>query len=235
MTGLAETTRWVADRLVEETGVPKRSEPRRDLLGQLVRTILSQNTTDVNSRRAFEALAERFSDGRDGIDWTAVAGADRVVLERTIRIAGLAGQKATWIRGALAWARERHGAYTLGDICEADPDDALDRLTEIKGVGVKTAAILLCFSCGADLFAVDTHVNRVCRRLGLVDASASAEKTFREMRDRVPEGRAYELHRNMVRFGRERCRARKPRCPDCPLRSRCRYFREEAAPNEGSE
>jgi endonuclease-3 len=226
MTDLAEKTRWVADRLEREMGVPERPGPPGDLLAQLVRTILSQNTADVNSGRAFQHLVERFSDADGTVDWAAVASANRPTLERTIRVAGLAGQKAEWIHGLLAWAWERNGAHTLADVCEIDPDGAVERLTEVRGVGVKTAAVLLCFSCGADIFPVDTHVNRVCRRLGLVPPRASAEKTFREMRDKVPKGRADSLHRNMVRFGRTRCRARNPRCADCPLRSRCRYFRE---------
>ncbi|MFP4307240.1 MAG: endonuclease III domain-containing protein [Desulfococcaceae bacterium] len=234
MSDPAKKTRWAADRLAEAMGVPERKGRKRDPLGQLVRTILSQNTTDRNSERAFVNFKDRFQDENGGWDWAAVAQMDRDGLEDLVRSAGLAGQKAKWIQALLAWTQDRYGAWVLDDICEEAPETALDRLTEIPGVGVKTAAILLCFTCEADIFPVDTHVHRICNRLGLAKAS-SAEKTFRLMRDRVPEGRAYELHRNMVRFGRERCRARNPKCADCPLQSRCRYRREEIAPENSTD
>jgi endonuclease-3 len=227
----AVKTRWVAGRLSETMGVPERGDRKRDPLAQLVRTILSQNTTDRNSERAFANFAERFSDENGRWDWTAAAGMDPNPLEEVIRVAGLAGQKAQWIQAALEWARNRYGVYTLDEICEEKPENGLDLLTEIPGVGVKTAAILLCFTCGADVFPVDTHVHRLCNRLGLAEAS-SAEKTFRLMRDRVPAGRAFELHQNMVRFGRERCKARSPQCTGCPLQSRCNYHREMAGPEK---
>ena len=234
MTGPAEKTRWAADRLAETMGVPKRADKQRDPLAQLVRTILSQNTTDRNSERAFANFNDRFQEENGGWDWAAVAQMDRESLENVIRVAGLAGQKAKWIQALLDWTLDRYGEHALDDICDEESETALDRLTEIPGVGVKTAAILLCFTCGADIFPVDTHVHRVCNRLGLAEAS-SAEKTFRLMRDRVPEGRAYELHRNMVRFGRERCRARNPKCADCPLQSGCRYYREEIASENSTD
>lgn len=234
MTDPVKQTRWAADRLGEAMGVPERRGRKRDPLGQLVQTILSQNTADRNSERAFANFKDRFQDENGGWVWSAVAKMDRDGLEDIIRVAGLAGQKAKWIQALLGWTLERYGEFILDDICEEEPETALERLTEIPGVGVKTAAILLCFTCGADIFPVDTHVHRVCNRLGLAEAS-SAEKTFQLMRDRVPEGRAYELHRNMVRFGRERCRARNPKCADCPLQSGCRYYREEIAPENSND
>jgi endonuclease-3 len=90
---------------------------------------------------------------------------------------------------------------------------------------VKTIAVMLLFACGRDCFAVDTHVHRIVRRLGLVPQKATAEKTFELMRPLVPEGKALSFHVNLLRLGRTRCRPREPQCPDCPLRRLCHYAR----------
>ncbi|NLP10632.1 endonuclease III, partial [bacterium] len=90
-----------------------------------------------------------------------------------------------------------------------------------KGIGVKTISVTLMFACGHDVFPVDTHVHRLCGRLGLVPAEASAEKTFTLMAPRIPNGKGYSFHVNMIRLGREICQARKPACPQCPLKKKC--------------
>ena len=102
-------------------------------------------------------------------------------------------------------------------------DDAKAWLTQIKGIGPKTAAIILLFSLGMPDFPVDTHVHRVTRRLGLVPEAADAVKTFRMMAPLVPDGKSYSLHMNLIRLGRTVCTARSPKCLHCPLYAHCRW------------
>jgi len=96
-------------------------------------------------------------------------------------------------------------------------------LLPLKGVGVKTVAVMLLFACGRDCFAVDTHVHRIVRRLGLVPEAVNAVKTFRLMKPLVPKGKALSLHVNLLKLGRTLCRPTAPRCRECPLRRMCDY------------
>jgi endonuclease-3 len=225
---LSETARKTRkiDQILEEVyGRAGPADDHTDPLVSLVRTILSQNTSDQNAGRAFAALEKRFpaASPKGGIDWEAVASAPTEAVADAIRSGGLANQKSERIQGILDWIRSEYGDYTLWPVCRMAPEAALALLTRQKGIGVKTAAVVLAFSCGMDLFPVDTHVHRVCRRLGLVGEKASAEKTFQIMQDRVDEGRSFALHIHMIRLGREVCRPRNPRCRECPLNGVCDY------------
>ncbi len=183
----------------------------------LVATMLSQNTSDRNSNRAYRELRRRFP------GWQSVANAGLPALRAAIRVGGMANQKAPRIRGALRIIREQYGRYSLAALRRMPDEEAIDRLTALEGVGVKTAACVLLFSLGRDVFPVDTHVHRVCHRLGLVPPCPTPEKTFAAMRDLVPPGKAYSLHTNMIRFGRRICRSASPRCDRCPLFHECVY------------
>ena len=216
------------DGLLEQAfGEPKPAAAHADTMESLVLTILSQSTTDLNSERAFQCLKRDFSDRNGGVDWQKVAAAPVEKLAGTIRSGGLANQKSERIQRILAWIKEEFGGYDIDSICERDPLETIRLFTKQKGVGVKTIAVVLSFSCGADIFPVDVHVHRVCRRIGLVDKKDSAEKTFWKMRDLAPRGKAFSLHMNMIRLGRTVCRPKNPACPDCPANARCDYFRAE--------
>jgi endonuclease-3 len=102
-----------------------------------------------------------------------------------------------------------------------DPQDAVDTFTQLKGVGLKTMSVVLMFTCGVDIFPVDTHVHRICRRLALVPDKANAEKTHHLMQPQVPDGKSYSLHMNFLHLGRTICKAQKPRCEECPLVDLC--------------
>ncbi|GBC59555.1 hypothetical protein DENIS_0494 [Desulfonema ishimotonii] len=224
MSDLAGKTERINDILEAFMGIPEEKCQGRDLLEQLIITILSQNTTDVNCFRAFETLAKRFR-GEDGaVDWQGVADAPQADVADAIRVGGLGNQKSERIRNILQWVRREYGTYTIDPVCQMPPHDAIQRFTALKGIGVKTISIVLCFCCGTDIFPVDTHVNRICHRLGLVDEKASAEKTFWHMQDLVPPGNSFSLHLNMVRFGRRVCRARYPECGACPLTRECVWY-----------
>ncbi|MFS8799988.1 endonuclease III domain-containing protein [Synechococcus sp. R60.3] len=205
-------------RLEQCFGIPQQApnglSPHPDLLDELVGTILSQNTTDTNSSRAFRALKAAFP------SWEAVLAADPADLAQVIRSGGLAHLKAVRIQEILAAIQERQGSLSLDFLRELDDAGALDFLLSLKGVGLKTATCVLLFGLGRDLCPVDTHVHRVANRLGLVRAK-HPDDTFAQLSPQIPRGKAYSLHVNFVRLGKRICKARMPECGRCPLRPTC--------------
>ena len=195
----------------------------RDPVATLVNTILSQNTNDVNRDSAFSRLRERFA------TWEAVRDAPAEELVEAIRPAGLAPTKAPRIQGALRRISDREGEITLDFLRERSAEEARAWLTELPGVGPKTAAIVLCFALGRPAFPVDTHVHRVCGRLGLLLKGTSREKAHDVLEEIVPEAIYYPLHLNLIAHGRAICHARKPACERCVLRDDCGYFEAAAS------
>ena len=193
---------------------------RQNPLDNLIATILSQNTSDLNSGRAYDSLRKRFP------NWEDVLAANVKEVADAIRSGGLAHSKSRSIKETLAWIKKTYGRLNIDFICKMKPEEAYETFCQIKGVGVKTVSIVLAFACGVDVFPVDTHVNRVCDRLGLVPSGSSPEKTFRTMQGLVPEGRGISLHANMISFGRKVCHSRKPKCHECLLIRHCRYYKE---------
>jgi endonuclease-3 len=174
---------------------------------QLLRTILSQNVADENTRRAAEALFDTYE------DFAAIERADPAELAEVIRVAGLANQKAARIQRALAAVREETGgAYSLAFLDAMRAEDAKAWLTDIKGVGPKTASVVLNFHFGKPTMAVDTHVERVSKRFGLVPEGASNERAHEVLNELVPDELTYSLHVLLIRHGRTYCAARNPDC-----------------------
>jgi len=200
--------------LRKEYGAPKVT-PARTLLDALVETILSQNTTDTNSSRAFRALRRCFP------CWNDVLAAPTAEIVAAIRSAGLANTKAPRIRTILARLQEEHGRLSLKYLGDMSDTAATDYLLSLPGVGPKTAACTLLFGMGRDVFPVDTHIHRLCRRLGIISKFASAERTQEEMAALVPKGRALSLHVNLIRHGRQVCKAQRPQCGGCVLVEMC--------------
>ena len=190
---------------------------------ELVCTILSQNTNDVNRDVAFTQLQERFAEG----GWAAVRDADPADVVEAIRPAGLANQKGPRIQNALREISRRQGDINLDFLKELPLDEARKWLTNLPGVGPKTAAIVLLFAFGRPDFPVDTHVHRLSTRLGLIPKGMSAERAHIALAELVPPEHYYTLHLNLIRHGRAVCKARKPLCAQCPLRPQCRYYQEE--------
>jgi len=184
---------------------------------ELVSTILSQSTTDGNRDRAFERLKARFG------SWEAVRDGDVAAIEDAIRVAGLARQKAPRIKAALQFITDRQGALTLDFLRQMPVEEARAWLMQMKGVGIKTASIILLFSLGMPAFPVDTHVHRTTRRLGLIPPNTNAEKAHYLLEAALPPETYLDAHLNLIRLGREICRARTPDCPRCPLRTMCVY------------
>lgn len=189
-----------------------------DPVDELVCTILSQNTTDVARDRAYNSLRDAFP------DWYSVRDAPAEQIENLIRVCGLANQKAPRIKGALAALSEHTGGeLSLEFLREMQVEDARAWLTEIKGVGVKTASIVLLFALGMPAMPVDTHVHRTARRLGLIPDSTSVERAHHLLEAVVPQDLYLPLHKELVWHGRATCRARRPRCADCTLQDLCSW------------
>ncbi len=209
----------VHNRLLEFYGQPTWRNPLPPL-DELVSTILSQSTTDTNRDRAFTALRERFP------TWEAVRDAEPSAVIDAIRTAGLANQKGPRIQAALRQITEQRGELNLHFLADLPPEQAAAWLTQFKGVGPKTAAIVLLFSLGLPAFPVDTHVQRVTGRLGLRPEKMTAEKAHPHLASLFPPEAYYAAHLNLIRLGRQICPARKPNCPECPLQDLCDYYAE---------
>ena len=216
---LPDKTRRIMEALEAVQGVP---EPRRPEppLDALIHTILSQNTNDRNSGRAYESLRIRFP------RWEDVLHANPTQIADAIRVGGLAAQKSVRIRDLLAWVQERYGELNLDVVCDMEIEEVFDTLCARPGIGPKTVSVMLLFACGKDVFPVDTHIHRVTRRLGLIPSNCSADKAHILMAELVPPGKSYSFHLNLIRFGREICHARTPECDRCPLSEYCPYGAE---------
>ena len=192
-------------------------EPPRaaDPLDELILTVLSQHTSDLNAERAFGALRAAFSTWQQVVDSPSTAVAD------VIRSGGLANTKAPRIQAILREVREREGAYSLDRLRQLSDADARDYLTSLPGIGPKTAAVVLSFALGRDAMPVDTHVHRVTKRLGIIPSKASAERADRLLHDLIPDGLRTPLHVAFIRLGRQICKAPTPRCAACPLKDLC--------------
>lgn len=210
-----EKIREIYDWLLDEYGEP--GEPFEiSGVDYVIQTILSQNTNDVNRDKGYRNLVDKY-----GHDYEAMENADLDELTDTIRIAGLGPTKAERIQGALEIIREKTGGeYSIEFLEDKGVDEAKEWLTEIQGIGPKTAAVILCFYFRMPVFPVDTHVHRLCRRYGLVPEDASRKKTHEIMEEKVPDEIKYPFHRLLIEHGRAECTAIKDDCK-CEL---CKRF-----------
>jgi endonuclease-3 len=207
----------VTAALEQKFGIPRR-DSILDPLSNLILTVLSQSTNDKNRDQAYRRLTERFP------GWDQVMKTDVREIEDAIRPGGLAKQKSENIQNILRWIQQEYGSLNLDSLCDENPDATIEKFCQLKGIGIKTISVVLMFSCGVDIFPVDTHVHRICRRLGFVPDKATAEKTFWLMRSLVPTGKSFSLHMNFLKLGRTICLARKPRCEECPISKHCDFF-----------
>ncbi|KXK57800.1 MAG: endonuclease III [Chlorobi bacterium] len=219
-----QQTAVIARRLKAFIGKPYLFHPV-SVVETLVATILSQNTSDRNSERAYRQLRVTWE------SWDQLAQADQGELAAAIRVGGLAEQKSRTILNALRALRQRHGnldSITFSDtFADLDDDAVLAELTSIPGVGLKTASCVLMFALGRDVCAVDTHVHRVANRLGIVHAR-TADATFHALRPLLPKNAAVQFHVDLIRFGRWVCKAQRPHCFHCPLYQLCQWPEREA-------
>jgi len=204
----------IADGLEEYLGRPVLTGRRAKPLDTLIATLLSQNTNDRNSHQAWLNLRKHYP------MWEKVAKAPTRDIAKTIEVGGLKNQKARRIKKILEVVRRDAGGFDLGFFKRRTNEEVIDYLTSMEGVGTKTAACVLVFSLGRDVFPVDTHIHRLCNRLGLVH-SKTADQTYEQMQRLVPPRRAYSFHVNLIRFGRKVCRSQNPLCGGCPLYDEC--------------
>ena len=210
----------VQQKLIEFFGEPTWRNPL-PALDELVSTILSQNTNDTNRDRAYQALRLRFP------TWEAVRDAETRAIIEAIRPAGLANQKGPRIQQVLREITAERGALNLDFLGQLPPGQAREWLEKFKGVGPKTAAIVLLFSLGKPAFPVDTHIYRVTGRLGLRPEKMTVEQAHAHLAGLFPPQAYYAAHLNIIRLGREICQARKPNCPACPLNDGCLFYQSQ--------
>ena len=190
--------------------------PRYDPASELVYTILSQHTSDLNSGRAFENLMASF----DSLDDIADAPIEEI--EEAIRMGGLAAQKAPRIKSILLQIRDELGSFDLSFLAEMPLSEAKEWLKRLNGIGPKTAAIILCFSFGLPAMPVDTHIFRVSKRLGLIGEKVNADKAHDILEPMVAPEDVFPFHMYLIRHGRQVCKAQRPRCGECVLAWGCR-------------
>ena len=253
----------ILEGLADQYGRPEWNL-RLDPVSELVLTILTQNTADVNAERAFESLRTRYPgpestpvahhrreivDGNPGADaqelapdgwggrglppgrppdWAAIEAAPLAELMEVIRNGGLAYQKAPRIQAALRTIREERGDYDLSFLAGLPPREAREWLTRIPGIGKKTASIVLLFCFGLPLFPIDTHVERVSKRVGLLPGDAPLDLAHEMFLEEFPPAGMYAAHVLLITHGREICHARNPQHDICPIAERCRFVSPKA-------
>jgi len=198
----------------------------KEPLDGLVLTVLSQNTNDRNRDMAYGRLRSAFP------SWEAVAAAPREEVEEALRPAGLAPGKTKAILAILAQLHRTFGAFSLESLRLMPPEEARSFLEQLPGVGPKTAACTLLFDLAVPAFPADTHVSRVCRRLGLVPPSATPPQIMAFVESFLPPSYFLPGHLNMIEHGRHRCRARSPRCDECEIRDWCEFPASTSAEKE---
>lgn len=207
----------VHNRLLEFYGEPVWRTPLPPL-DELVSTILSQNTNDSNRDRAFDSLRGRFP------TWEEVRDASEGDVIEAVRVAGLANQKGPRIQAVLKAITQERGQLDLDFLKTYRKEDAYEWLLQFKGVGPKTASIVLQFSLGKPAFPVDTHIYRISGRLDLRPPKMSADKAHEHLANQFPPETYYAAHLNIIRLGREICKARNPQCDICPLQDLCQFY-----------
>ena len=241
---------FVLDRLAEVEGRPV-WQHRLDPTSELILTILTANSADINAEVAFGALRDRYPSaptppgaslepqyfpgwGGKGMpdlpppDWSAVEAAPIAELTDVIRPGGLANQKAPRIQAALRALAASGGGYSLEFLRDMPPLEARDWLSAIPGIGKKTASVVLMFSFGKPLMPVDRHVHRVSQRIGLIPETADADQAHDYYLAMLRPEQMYETHVSLIGHGRRTCHAQRPDCEHCPLAPRCRFFDRKA-------
>lgn len=213
---LRELILRMEERLRKAFSTPKRE--REEPVDVLIRTILSQNTSDANSHKAFANLKNRFP------DWEALLNAPIEEIESAIRCGGISNIKARRIKEILKRIKEERGSITLSFLNDWTMEEARKYLLSLPGVGDKTASCVLLFSFAEPAFPVDTHIHRIVNRIGIVGQKLSPNEISKLFEANLSPELSLSLHLNLIRLGREICRPKNPKCEICPLKELCNYY-----------
>ena len=187
-----------------------------NLLDVLIATILSQNTNDVLSLQAYGNLKTAYP------VWEVLLKVPQTRIAKLIQIGGLAKQKSEVIKNLIKYLHIRNGKVDLNYLLKMSDEEIFSELGALKGIGNKTISCLLLFGMNKNSFPVDTHIHRICNRIGLVNTK-NANETYLEMKSLVPQGKEYSFHIELIRFGRNICSAKNPECYNCQLIDICDY------------
>ena len=213
-----DTHRITPERIIEELsalyGIFEQT-PRYNALDELIFTVLTQHTSDLNAERAFDRLRETIP------TWEEVMVADQQSIADSIFHGGMSNQKSKRIKDILVAILDRHGALEIDFLRDYSLDAARDWLMKLPGVGPKTAAVVMSFALGMPAFPVDTHIHRLSKRLGLIEEKTTADAAHEIMEGKVPPELRFQLHMQLITHGRQICKARRPLCGECPLSPGC--------------
>ncbi len=204
----------VIERLAAIYGVFEQT-PRYDALDELIFTVLTQHTSDLNAERAFDRLRATIP------TWQEVMIADQETIAEAIFHGGMSNQKSERIKAILATILEKHGALEIDFLKSYELEQARKWLMDLPGVGPKTAAVVMTFALGMPAFPVDTHIHRLSKRLGFIGEKTSADDAHAIMESIVEPDLRFQLHMQLITHGRQVCKARRPLCAECPLSSEC--------------
>lgn len=210
--------KFVTQNLEATYGSPL-NDSHDDPLDELIATILSQSTTNINSHRAFASLKARFP------DWESVRRARLTSIAAAIKSGGLANVKSVVIKNLLNDILAQRGSLDLSFLKTAPTNEARSFLLSLKGVGPKTAACVLLFSCKHPVFPMDTHIFRILRRIGLLPVKISDELAHQMIEKLIPPEKHYSLHINLITLGRRVCHPQNPKCRQCSLIEYCDFAR----------
>ncbi len=199
------------DEIISEKNIKSQS-----VLDILIATKLSQNTTDKTAFIAYNNLKRKFH------SWEELMNGSLKEIKKEIKVCGMANTKAKDIKSILKSIHNKYNTFDLSFFSNLPTDEVYKNLLQLKGIGIKTASCVLAFALDRDVFPVDTHIHRILNRLGLVKTN-TPEKTFLEISNKIPQGKKLFLHKSLIRFGRNICKAKNPLCSKCFLFVYCKY------------
>ncbi len=206
----------INELLIQKYGIPYRPQNSPSPIDLLIATILSQNTNDRNSYKAFTNLKNNYN------SWDEIAKLPVKKIESEIKIAGLGKQKSFTIKNLLNTLIKKNNEIPLSYITEKNDEEIIHALTDFPGIGLKTASCVLLFSLKRNVCPVDTHVHRTSNRIGIAESN-TPDKTYVLINNNLPENIAHSFHTNLIRLGREICKPANPLCGNCPLNKICKF------------
>ena len=213
---MKEKIKKINKLLIRYFGIPTRQKRLPNPIDTLIATILSQNTNDNNSYRAYKSLKQKYPTLNE------LSSAKRSEIEKVIRVAGLGKQKSGAIKNLLKTINKNGGTQSRQYFKRKTDEEILEELTSVKGIGVKTASCVLLFSLDRNVCPVDTHVHRTLNRIGIVKTN-TPDKTFEQIQSNLAKGIAHPFHTNLIKLGRKICKPGKPLCSICPLINECGF------------